>query len=37
MLFQKKVQFLNKLAINEGIAVDPNNVKAVTNWPVPTC
>ena len=35
--FQKEVPFLGKLATTEGIAVDPNKVKAVTNWPIPTC
>ena len=35
--FQKKVPFLGKLATTEGIAIDPNKVKAVTNWPIPTC
>ena len=35
--FQKEVPFLAKLATTEGIAVDPNKVKAVTNWPIPTC
>ena len=35
--FQKEVPFLGKLATTEGIAIDPNKVKAVTNWPIPTC
>ena len=35
--FQKEVPFVGKLATNEGIAVDPNKVEAVTSWPVPTC
>ena len=34
--FQKEVPFLGKLATTEGIAVDPNKVKALTNWPIPT-
>ena len=36
VFFQKEVPFLGKLATTEGIAVDPNKVKAVTNWPIPT-
>ena len=34
---QKEVAFLGKLATTEAIAIDPNKVKAVTNWPNPTC
>ena len=37
LLFPKGIPFLGKLATTEGIAVDPNKVKAVTNWPIPTC
>ena len=34
--FQKEVPFLGRLATTQGIAVDPNKIKVVFEWPAPT-
>ncbi len=34
--FQHEVPFLGCLATSKGIAVDPNKVKAVLDWPIPS-
>ena len=35
-LFQKRVKFLGSIVTEEGIYPDPEKVKAVRDWPVPT-
>jgi hypothetical protein len=37
VLFQKQVKFLGKIVSGDGIAINPDNVSAVINWPVPKC
>ena len=34
--FQKEVPFLGRLATTQGIAIDPNKIKVVLEWPAPT-
>ena len=34
-LFQTEVPFLGWLVSNKGVAVDPNKIKAILEWPVP--
>ena len=34
-LFQAEVPFLGLLVSNKGLAVDPNKIKAILEWPVP--
>jgi transposase InsO family protein len=36
-LFQKSVSFLGHMITAEGIATDPDKIKAVMDWPEPTC
>ena len=36
MLFQKSVSFLGHVISEKGISTDPEKVKAVKDWPVPT-
>ena len=35
VLFQKQVKFLGKIVSGEGIALNPENISAVVDWPVP--
>ena len=35
ILFQREVKFLGKIVSGNGISVNPDNVSAVANWPVP--
>ena len=34
-LFQRKVTFLGHVVSEDGIGCDPDNVKAIANWPRP--
>ena len=36
-LFRKEVKFLGKIVSGQGIAVNPENVAAVLEWPIPKC
>ncbi|KAA0067574.1 Ty3/gypsy retrotransposon protein [Cucumis melo var. makuwa] len=33
---QKKIEYLGHVISGEGVAVDPEKIKAITNWPQPT-
>ena len=35
VLFQTEVKFLGKIVSKEGVAVNPDNIKAVNTWPTP--
>ena len=37
VLFQKQVKFLGRVVSEEGISINPDNVSAVVDWPVPKC
>lgn len=37
MLFQKEVSFLGHRVSSAGVSTDPDKVKAVVDWPIPTC
>ena len=33
--FKDKIQYLGHVVTKEGISVDPQNIKAIEDWPVP--
>ena len=33
--FKDKIQYLGHVVTKEGISVDPENIKAIEDWPVP--
>ena len=37
VLFQSQVKFLGRIVSETGIAVNPENIETVKNWPIPKC